>query len=441
MRNDDTKPSYQEEIESLKEQLKSLQAAYEELKQQYAVLFNSYTFRIGKLILTPLILIINLFVFLKTKYPRILLKTTIKLLDFFAIRRTRSLLLVKLDSIGDYILLRNFIEILKNDKEYGKYNITLCGNIIWKELAETFDKDYIKHFIWVDQLSDLTSRKYHFSLYCKIHLFKYDLLIHPTYSRCTYSEEIIGEFRAKKKISTIGDLTNITPDKKQTYDRMYQTLLPAIKSTLFEFYRNKEFFEALLGSQIDISKPVLTSPNWDLPKIFIERKKYVVIFPRAGTKERNWNEVFYAEIADYIISKYNHRIVLAGSKNDKPSTHAIRNMVQKEIIDLAGETTIPELISLIFHSEFLISPDTSAIHIAAAFNKPSICISNGNYFGRFIPYPSNIFSNAVYIYPDLIEKKLHEYDLLCKFYRNGSKVDINLITPSKVIENLQKIYL
>ena len=53
--------------------------------------------------------------------------------------RPNSLLLIRIDAIGDYILFRNYIEVLKNSAKYKDYKITLVGNIAWKSIAEELD--------------------------------------------------------------------------------------------------------------------------------------------------------------------------------------------------------------------------------------------------------------------------------------------------------------
>lgn len=44
----------------------------------------------------------------------------------------KTLLLVRLDAIGDYVLFRNFIEILKKSERYKGYKITLLGKLLAK---------------------------------------------------------------------------------------------------------------------------------------------------------------------------------------------------------------------------------------------------------------------------------------------------------------------
>ena len=63
----------------------------------------------------------------------------------------KSLILIRLDAIGDYILFRNFIKILKKSEKYKGYRITLVGNIVWKSISEKFDNKYIDENIWIDR--------------------------------------------------------------------------------------------------------------------------------------------------------------------------------------------------------------------------------------------------------------------------------------------------
>jgi len=89
--------------------------------------------------------------------------------------KKRTLLILRLDSIGDYILFRNFIPYLKTSEKYKNYKITLCGYLWWKELSENLDAKYISEFIWVDY-SQMTDIKYRFNIHKKIHSKKLHLL-------------------------------------------------------------------------------------------------------------------------------------------------------------------------------------------------------------------------------------------------------------------------
>ena len=88
------------------------------------------------------------------------LKKLIKLLIFSLINlcispskeiKQKSLLLIRLDAIGDYVLFRNFIKLLKKTHKYNDYKITLLGNIVWKNLSKELDYEYVDKFIWLDR--------------------------------------------------------------------------------------------------------------------------------------------------------------------------------------------------------------------------------------------------------------------------------------------------
>ncbi len=96
-----------------------------------------------------------------------------------------SLLFLRFDSIGDYLLFRNFLAIIREEEKYKNCKITLCGNIIWKELAETLDSDVIDEFIWMDRKKFLKSISYKFSFLKRfIQKGLKRLLIQPIQENC-----------------------------------------------------------------------------------------------------------------------------------------------------------------------------------------------------------------------------------------------------------------
>ncbi|MFO7446763.1 MAG: glycosyltransferase family 9 protein, partial [Ignavibacteriaceae bacterium] len=110
----------------------------------------------------------------------------------------------------------------------------------------------------------------------------------------------------------------------------------------------------------------------------------------------------------------------------------------EKVIDLCGKTTLPELSKIIAESEILISNESVAVHISASVNKKFVCITNGERFGRFHPYPKEIFDKGYYVYPGEIMKNLDKPDYLSR-YRFGSDLDINSIKPAEVKEVIKQV--
>jgi ADP-heptose:LPS heptosyltransferase len=363
-----------------------------------------------------------------------------KLLSFNKASITKdTLLLVRLDSIGDYVLLRNFIRLLKESDKYKNYRVTLCGNIIWKELAETLDSDSIDKFLWLDRKKFKSSFVYKYNFLKEIRMCGFETTVDLTYSReILFGDAIVKASNAKERIGSEGSLDSYVWWKRKLFsDRYYTKLIPASKENLFEFYRNKEFFQLLLNTDLHISKPFI-----DVSKISLNNlpfDNYAVLFPGAKEEKRKWNINNFTKIAEYLISDYSLKIIIAGSEKEKPLAEKITSRFGKNIIDFTGRTTLSQLARILSSAAILISNDTGAVHIAAAVNTVFICISNGNHLGRFNPYPNEIFNNAFYIYPPDIMHNLNNMEVLKGKYRYSSDLNINEIKPESVKEVIKNI--
>ncbi len=366
------------------------------------------------------------------------------LLFFVRLRRHKinpgTLLIIRLDSIGDYIVFRNFLSAVKNSEQYRGYKITLCGNIIWKNLAENLDKIFVDNFIWIDRKKFYKKIKYRYKILREICKNGYEVVIETTYTReILFGDSIVKASRARVKIGSEGALDKHAKWKRELIsDKYYTKLLPAGNDNLFEFYRNKEFFQHLLNTEPNIKDTKIDLSGYKLK--FNLPAKYVVIFPGSSDVKRRWSAENFSVIANYIIKRYSLKIVIPLSGNEAKITSSItKNLPAESFIDLTGQTDLTGLAKVLQSALFLITNDTSAMHFAAAVKTKFICISNGSYFGRFHPYPAEIFSGAHYVYPDEIMKNLNNHDELSRQYRFGSDLDINSISPAFVISLINKL--
>ena len=62
----------------------------------------------------------------------------------------KTLLVIRLDGIGDYTLFRNFLQFLRSSDKYGDYNITLLATKLG-QIFPILDKSYVNQFIWLDR--------------------------------------------------------------------------------------------------------------------------------------------------------------------------------------------------------------------------------------------------------------------------------------------------
>ena len=355
-------------------------------------------------------------------------------------KERKRLLLIKVDAIGDYILFRNFLEVVRASERYRGYHVTLCGNKLWKNIAECYDREFVDDFLWMDLARFSASRLYRYFFFLKLLLKRFDEVVSPTFSRRFYVEDTIVKWaRAAKKVGSNGDLNNMTYSQKLKGNRFYTELIEGKADILFEFYRNKEFFSNFLAEHtISLQRPILQAGKAEYHS---EYDDYIVICPGAGAGFRCWSPLNYARLCEHILERHKTKILLCGSNRD--------NILAKEIIDntkgqrrianKCGKTSLTELISIIRKATLLIANDSSAIHIAAATKVNAICISNGNHFGRFHPYPEEISKAITTVYPSAIAKLLDAHiEEIAEKHIYSSSEDINGIQVADIIRKIEK---
>ncbi len=338
-------------------------------------------------------------------------------------RSEDALLIVRLDGIGDYILFRNCIHFIKESSIYKGHKILLLGNKAYRDIAENQDANDIDKFLWVDINKTRWSLSYRKKLLDTINAYKVRTIFHPTYSRCFYVDALIKNAKATAAYAVDGDTRNILSWVKHISNTYYSHLLTLNHEVIFEFERNKNVTEQFLHTRIALTKPQLTLSS----SVSVPERKYVVVFPDAFAKNRLWPVDSYAEIASYFIDKYGFDVVVAGTDQSK-GEYIVRKVNSDKVRDVTLKTTLMQLAELTKNAELLISNDTSAVHIGVAVNTNVICLSNGNTYGRFVPYPERVYSRIITLFPEEIEKeKLNDVQASRK-YLHGSEYPISGIS-------------
>jgi len=360
-------------------------------------------------------------------------------IDFFIEKnpkiKDKTILVVRLDSIGDYILFRNYLEVLNN--EYKGYKITLVGNNAWKSISHEFDDQFIEEFIWVDVDKFRKNLYYKLIILKKINKIGYEKIINPTYSRDYFIDDnIVRIINAKEKIGSVGNFSNISKWQKKLSDKYYTKLIPAKKEVLFEFYRNKEFVESLLDTKLSIKKPMIILKekiiDYSLPN------EYAILFIGASASYRKWSIENFVEIGKYIQEIYGYSIVVCGGPADLEDSKRFEELADYKYINMVGKTSLIDFLYIIDNGKLMVSNETSAPHFAVALDMKNIfVIYNGNHYGRFTPYPKEINSNYYVIFHPEIIKDLDNYKKLSNSYNYENKLDINDIKVD-IVKNILK---
>lgn len=351
--------------------------------------------------------------------------------------RSNSFLVVRLDSIGDYILFRNYFKELKLSPEFSSLKFYLLGNSKFKDLAENLDSDIFHGFYWVNP-NDL--RKWSLE---KIKLFwwfgfmRFKVVFHPTYSREYLAGDLlISATKAPLRIGVDGDLSNITPEDKIKGDTCYTTLLMSGSKYEFEFNRNRILMQSLLAK--DLSNIKLELPN--TVKVPIPGK--IAIFLGAAHDFRKWNADGFIQLIPLLLSSYsNAKITLLGGVGEQKLALEIKEQLSSvDIADFTGKMSLVETGKEIAKSEILISHDSAGVHLGMATTcKKVICLSGGHHFKRFIPYPTS-YKKLHTIYPDSLEKKINSDPAIQRELFFGRQIDsLHTIRPKQIMDVLQEV--
>lgn len=296
------------------------------------------------------------------------------------------LLLVRMDSIGDFIL---WIDTAKEYADiYPEFEITLVANRVWANFAKQFPYWDNVLPVDVDQLGG--SALYRFKILHAVRKMNAEIAIQPTYSREFYGgDSIVRLSGAKRRIGSTGNCTNTKPLLKRIADSWYTELLSAGELATMELERNADFLGCLRGKSYAarIAKlPILTV----LPDHLKFPYGYFIIFPGASWAGRQWPVESFVEVIFHVYHKYAWKAVVCGSPAEYNLCRSLVDLADGNAVNLAGETSLEMLSEIIRGSRLLVGNETSAIHIAAAVNVPSVCILGGGHFGRFMPYPSGL---------------------------------------------------
>jgi len=110
--------------------------------------------------------------------------------------------------------------------------------------------------------------------------------------------------------------------------------------------------------------------------------KYAVIVPGAAQPNKRWPIERFAELAGKISERFGLSIVATGSQGEREYIEAIG----KRVINLAGKTSVCELVPLMKRASLVVSNDTGPGHIAAALGVPVVMIFGPTNPARVCPY-------------------------------------------------------
>jgi ADP-heptose:LPS heptosyltransferase len=354
-----------------------------------------------------------------------------------------TVLLLSLEGIGDYILLRNFLPYLRNWDFLRHKKLIFVGNAALKDFIKTYDAPLFDQTIWVNFEALMAMSLYQRWLFLRdnIRIHRAATLILPTHSRLDIEDLFVIASGAQFKIASAGDETRLGANRKARSDRRFQKLIPCLPTTVFQFERNRHFFQNLIGKPIPISRTNIEVNTHS------KNPQLISLYIGASQTYRQWSVAHFAALAQLIYTAYPHcQFQILGAPYEVPLAEKLRHLLPHDfpITSQCGKTGLIDLVTEIARSRLLISNETSGPHFAAALDTDCICISNGNHFGRFHPYPLSMTDRILTVYPTDDFLKPENFETLSHQYRRWEDSiqlsDINSIAPERVFTAFEKLW-
>ena len=160
--------------------------------------------------------------------------------------------------------------------------------------------------------------------------------------------------------------------------------------------------------------------------------------PASRAPSRQWPPEAWVELAARLVTRFDATVVLTGEERSREFNAAIRDAVRANlqercidrwgidrIVDLAGKTSVRELVGLLSMLDLYITPDSGPMHIALAMETPVLAI-----FGPTDPcYRIHEASFANFITPDLRCSPCYqgEYEPLCRNHECMKAITVDMV--------------
>lgn len=359
----------------------------------------------------------------------------------------KEMLIVNSDSIGDYILFRNFLREIKKSEKYKDYKIVLLGNEKYKDFAEYLDSDVVDKFLWMparpQTLSDADLEKARCDLHNRQGMkHYYDTIVFCSFNsmpkRKAHNHLVSGIIFENKIIHCDELNPHRNCGEMLEYTHIYMNYKGANN---FEFNINKDFFEDLLQKEIDLKYPCIEESkiSFKYPSLLNRKSEYVVINPCAYDNYRMWHRNNWMEIVRYLRQEKGYDVLIVCSADEKAYCQQLVDDVDLDGVEVLAGLPVKHLLAVLKLAKMYIGQDSGVFHVAAALNIRALCLSAGNAYFRFMNYPKER-KNIRVLFPIGTEEWINDNNKeFPALVRNINVFYINCIRVDKVEEQIDNL--
>ena len=324
---------------------------------------------------------------LKAYFLRLLTNTKTTKFD---IKNSRNILFLRYDRIGDMVITTPVFRELK--REYPEINISVLASKVNQTILDNnpyVDKVYIN--FKNNLLRDLPTL-------LKLRNKKYDVCVEFDHSVIPHSIARLRIIKPKKIISVIKEgRYGVKGDELKLYDRF--TDKP--KDTHFRdiwLDTLRPFGVVPKSNEYDL---YITDKQEEFANTFLKQyyPKYLIgINLKGAVKGKRIQFVELERICKGLYQANNNIqiIILTTPSNFQITTKKISKIALDYVVASYKTKSILDVAALIKHLDLVITPDTSIVHIASAFNIPLVTIHEDNRDSHQLFAPTSKYSRTVF---------------------------------------------
>jgi heptosyltransferase I len=173
----------------------------------------------------------------------------------------------------------------------------------------------------------------------------------------------------------------------------YTRRLPVKDPDMHAVDRNYLFARALGFAHLPVAfnMPVLAEASGAVAGILANQgiaagEPYALMAPGTRWETKRWPAAGFAEIARRIRSEFSLPVVLVGMEDEIEVAREVEQAAGESVVNLAGQTKLPELIALVAGAALVVMHDSGPMHLATALGRPMVAIYGPTSPRRTGPY-------------------------------------------------------
>lgn len=160
-------------------------------------------------------------------------------------------------------------------------------------------------------------------------------------------------------------------------------------------------------------------------QLLSESSPRVALLPFTRWSSKTWPLMSFARLGRELQESRNASIFIMGAEADRPQGQALEKELSGRVVNLAGKTALPRLAAVLREMDLVISNDSGAMHLAAAFGRPVLTLYGPTSPVRTGPYGSR---------HRVLKGKLLCQPCFSRRCRFGDNSCMQTITPEAVIQ-------